>query len=89
MDYIDNVSDFQYNFKVKTPCDVQGEIARLKQEFPYLVIISQVSFLIWVQTVCKGYQQKTKVATSKERVNKVSKSFLLLISGLIFTILGQ
>ena len=24
--------------------------------------------LIWVQTVCKGYQQKTKVAASKERV---------------------
>ena len=23
--------------------------------------------LIWVQTVCKGYQQMTKVATSKER----------------------
>ena len=24
--------------------------------------------LIWVQTVCKGYQQMTKVAASKERV---------------------
>ena len=24
--------------------------------------------LIWVQTVCKGYQQTTKVAASKERV---------------------
>ena len=24
--------------------------------------------LIWVQTVCKGYQQMTKVATSGERV---------------------
>ena len=26
------------------------------------------SVLIWVQTVCKGYQQVTKVATSKQRV---------------------
>ena len=26
--------------------------------------------LIWVQTVCKGYQQMTKVAASKERVKK-------------------
>ena len=28
-----------------------------------------LSGLIWVQTVCKGYQQTTKVATSGERVN--------------------
>ena len=27
-----------------------------------------MSVLIWVQTVCKGYQQMTKVAASKERV---------------------
>ena len=26
-----------------------------------------LSVLIWVQTVCKGYQQTTKVAASKER----------------------
>ena len=26
------------------------------------------SGLVWVQTVCKGYQQMTKVATSRERV---------------------
>ena len=26
-----------------------------------------MSVLIWVQTVCKGYQQTTKVAASKER----------------------
>ena len=26
-----------------------------------------MSGLIWVQTVCKGYQQMTKVATSGER----------------------
>ena len=29
-----------------------------------------MSVLIWVQTVCKGYQQTTKVAVVKERVNK-------------------
>ena len=27
-----------------------------------------LSGLIWVQTICKGYQQMTKVATSGERV---------------------
>ena len=27
-----------------------------------------LSVLLWVQTVCKGYQQQTKVAASKERV---------------------
>ena len=27
--------------------------------------------LIWVQTICKGYQQTTKVAASKERVNQL------------------
>ena len=28
-----------------------------------------MSVLIWVQTVCKGYQQKTKLSLSKERVH--------------------
>ena len=28
-----------------------------------------MSGLIWVQTVCKGYQHTTKVAASRERVN--------------------
>ena len=32
-----------------------------------------LSVLIWVQTVCKGYQQMTKVATSKERVNETMR----------------
>ena len=27
-----------------------------------------MSVLLWVQTVCKGYQQTTKVVASKERV---------------------
>ena len=36
---------------------------------------SQQSIPIWVQTVCKGYQQLTKVATSKERVYKLNCIF--------------
>ena len=31
--------------------------------------------LIWVQTVCKGYQQKTQFATSRQRV-KIKAFFL-------------
>ena len=30
-----------------------------------------MSVLIWVQTVCRGYRQTTKVAASKERVNNI------------------
>ena len=30
---------------------------------------NDLSVLIWVQTVCKGYQQMKKIVTSKERVN--------------------
>ena len=33
-----------------------------------------LSVLMWVQTVCKGYQQTTKVAASKERVKAPGKS---------------
>ena len=28
-----------------------------------------LSVMIWVQSVCKGYQQMTKVTASQERVN--------------------
>ena len=34
--------------------------------------------LIWVQTVCKGYQQKTNISTSRERVCKVTSKILSL-----------
>ena len=37
-----------------------------------------MSILIWVQTVCKDYQQTTKVTTSKERVKKRNKVWYLL-----------
>ena len=33
--------------------------------------IQVMSVLIWTQTVCKGYQQMTEVAASKERVRKI------------------
>ena len=32
------------------------------------------SALIWVRTNCKGYQQTTKVAASKEIVNKIGQT---------------
>ena len=32
--------------------------------------------LIWVQTVCKGYQQTTKATANKERVNFISSDNL-------------
>ena len=47
-----------------------------------------MSVLIWVQMVCKGYQQMTKVTASKERVNPQSanrnKSRLLFSSAEMF-----
>ena len=39
-----------------------------------------LSVLIWVQTVCNGYQQTTKVATSKERVKTFKMPFDYLCS---------
>ena len=30
-----------------------------------------LSVLIWIQTVWRSYQQKTKLAASKERVNRI------------------
>ena len=36
-----------------------------------------VSISIWDQTVCKGYQQTTKVATGMQRVKIMTKLFLL------------
>ena len=36
-----------------------------------------LSVLIWVQTVCKGYQQMTNIATCKERVKYEGKTGIL------------
>ena len=35
-----------------------------------------MSVLIWVKTVCKGYQQTTKVSAGKERVKSKGINFL-------------
>ena len=49
-----------------------------------------LSGLIWVQTVCKDYQQMTKVATSRERVKalyvKVNNQTQSVPGVLLFTI---
>ena len=42
-----------------------------------------LSGLIWVQTVCKGYQQITKVAPSEQRVKYNFNNLLILLSKLI------
>ena len=43
-----------------------------KKSFRIIIRVSNglILVLIWVQTVYKGYQQRTKVATSKDRVEK-------------------
>ena len=46
---------------------------------------SILSVLIWVQTVCKGYQQVTKVATCKERVKRPNLSEVILLIDLKMT----
>ena len=39
-----------------------------------------LSVLIWVKTVCKGYQQTTKFVASKEKVNSMSKAPVNMIN---------
>ena len=47
-----------------------------------MILIQIVTdILTWVQSVCKGYQQKTKVTFSKERVNKIMNSLTPFIAG--------
>ena len=55
-------------------CDVSTLNSTSPPEYHKRVQIKPdiLSGLIWVQTICKGYQQMTKVATSKERVNLFS-----------------
>ena len=43
-----------------------------------MVSVLTMSVLIGVQTVCKGYQQTTKVATSNERVKDMSQHKILV-----------
>ena len=68
-----------------------------KKYFRYTIRLLTVSFqvrteillvLLWVQTLCKGYQQATKVSATKENLKKVkadsdtkrSRCFLVVIS---------
>ena len=52
----------------------------LKPGLLLYILISQLNYtfffcmhgLIWVQTVCKGYKQTTKVATGRERIKRLS-----------------
>ena len=45
-----------------------------------------LSGLIWVQTVCIGYQQTTKVDTSEERVNSLIKALTTLVGRLFLSV---
>ena len=45
----------------------------------WIQIVTEI--LIWVQPVYKGYQKKTKVTLSKERVNKIMHSLTPFIVG--------
>ena len=47
---------------------------KIFQEYHQSVNI--LSGLIWVEAVCKGYQQTTKVTTSRERVEEYSSIIL-------------
>ena len=46
-----------------------------------------MSVLIWIQTVCKGYQQMTKVVASKERVYLSLNSVLPFLDSLFEALL--
>ena len=58
---------FKINFSKK--------ISGIPSECQNSLDLDQRAGLIWVQVVCKGYQQMTKVATSRERIN-LSLTFL-------------
>ena len=45
--------------------------------------------LIWVQTVCKGYQQMTKVTASKDIVNLVFILYILFQKNPITVVGGE
>ena len=53
--------------------------------------VSKGSVRIWVQTVCKGYQQTTKVAASKETVKAFSFCFqvAIMIGSSLFKLLTK
>ena len=46
----------------------------LLARFPNILKIGSRSGPIWVQTVCKGYQQTTKFAASKESIMQINRA---------------
>ena len=48
-------------------------------EFWIQIRMDVLMVLIWVKTVCKGYQQTIKVTASKERVNMIDHETVLLL----------
>ena len=69
---VSNALNFKVNFSKKkflrTLSECQTVCIQIRTDI--------LSVLIWVQTVCKGYQQKTtKSTSSKERVNKINFFF--------------
>ena len=48
-----------------------------------------LSVLIWVRTVCNGYQQMTKVAASKERDSHLNTSSLIFLIGKVLISKGS
>ena len=55
------------NFFRKILSGVPSECQTVEPDRPQML-----SDLIWVKTVCNGYQQTTKIAASGERVNLLS-----------------
>ena len=53
-------------FKINLKKNLSGTLSENQKVW----IQIRTNILIWVQTVCKGYQQMTTVAASKARVNK-------------------
>ena len=68
MKVLSSADFFQTNLSQKvlsgTLSECQMVLIQIRADF--------LSVLIWVQTVCKGYQQTTKVATSKTAIQQVS-----------------
>ena len=61
-------ADFFFIFKKK---NLSGTLSE-HQTFWIRIKTDILLVLIWVQTVCKGYQMTTKITASKERVKIVS-----------------
>ena len=67
---------------IKVQCFLKKKLSGIPPEYQIIWIqirTDKTSGLIWIQTVCKGYQQTTKDATSGERVKWiVPKSHMVM-----------